>query len=316
MKNEAKSSYYESVAKNYKNALLLNKCKAAVHVENKNDIPFWIKILEKAYPDSKFDFISYTRTTKGTDATGSSTCLLFKGFLDEKLVLAIDSDLHYLLCEPNFDSSHYILQTYTYSFENHLCHAERLKPLPSLSTHLDNSIFNFEVFLSKLSNEIYPLLLFFLYDQYTSKILVDDDLFKVTSFSYNDQWLANDGECFISDINQKIQNVLERLSIQYPDYDKEKQEAKYTSMGLNKENAYLYFRGHNLYSLIAIIGANICDEILKQEKVYLIEQGESDKIPALYRGNTSFKELLQSSDLCFNYPEIEKCVSDATSIWS
>lgn len=316
MKNEAKSSYYESVAKNYKNALLLNKCKAAVHVENKNDIPFWTKILRKAYPDSKFDFISYTRTAKGTDATGSSTCHLFKDFLDEKLVIAIDSDLHYLLCEPNFDSSHYILQTYTYSFENHLCQAQRLDPLPSLSTRTDKYIFNFEVFLSKLSNEIYPLLLFFLHDQCNRKILVNDDVFKVISFSYNDQWLTNDGDSFIYDTHQKIQNVLERLSTEYPEYDKVKREAKYTSMGLNKDNAYLYFRGHNLYSLIAIIGAKLCTKILKQEKERLDAQGESEKIPALYHGNTPFKELLQSEDLCFNYPEIEKCVSDATSIWS
>lgn len=115
-----KYSFYQQIAKYRKASLLTSQYRAIVHLENKNDQTFWGKLLEIACPGSLFQFIPYTRSLSGNRGKGCAQCLVFKDFLDKNFVIAIDSDLHYLLKDlHDMDIEHFILQTYTYSFENH-----------------------------------------------------------------------------------------------------------------------------------------------------------------------------------------------------
>ena len=119
--NAEKHAFYESAAKRFKAELRLRGDTAAVHIENKNDEVFWWKVLHEAYPKGRFRFISGSRSISGNMTSGCTQCLQYRDFLDRHFWIAIDSDYRYLSEEPNIDAKHFILQTYTYSFENHFC---------------------------------------------------------------------------------------------------------------------------------------------------------------------------------------------------
>ena len=119
--NAEKHAFYESAAKRFKAELRLRGGTAAVHIENKNDEVFWWKVLHDAYPQGKFRFISGSRSINGNITSGCTQCLQYRDFLDRHFWIAIDSDYRYLSEEPDIDAKHFILQTYTYSFENHFC---------------------------------------------------------------------------------------------------------------------------------------------------------------------------------------------------
>lgn len=120
--NSEKHAFYESAAKRFKAELRMRGGTAAIHLENKNDEVFWGKILHETYPQGKFRFISGSRSISGNMTSGCTQCLQYRDFLDKHFWIAIDSDYRYLSEEPDIDAKHFILQTYTYSFENHFCY--------------------------------------------------------------------------------------------------------------------------------------------------------------------------------------------------
>ncbi len=120
--NAEKHAFYESAAKRFKAELRLRGGTAAIHLENKNDEVFWGKILHEVYPQGRFRFISSSRSISGNMTSGCTQCLQYRDFLDKHFWIAIDSDYRYLSEEPDIDAKHFILQTYTYSFENHFCY--------------------------------------------------------------------------------------------------------------------------------------------------------------------------------------------------
>jgi len=117
-----KRAFYGSAAKRFKAELRLYGATAAIHLENKNDEVFWSKVLKEAYPKGKFRFIAASRSIGGNVTCGCTQCLQYLEFLDKNFWIAIDSDYRYLNEESDIDARHYVLQTYTYSFENHFCY--------------------------------------------------------------------------------------------------------------------------------------------------------------------------------------------------
>ena len=129
---------------------------ACVHLEDKNDIDFWDKVLQKHRPGN-YHYISYSYSSKNRSTTGCEQCLRFVPYLSSCFFVCIDSDYRYLLEQTGIDVAHFVLQTYTYSWENHFCEAS------GLQERLDKSSlfkFDFREFLSKYSKVVFePLLI-------------------------------------------------------------------------------------------------------------------------------------------------------------
>ena len=311
-----KYEFYKAIAQDYKAQLLIKKYRAVVHLENKNDESFWRKLLQLACPQEKFLFIPATRTQSGTQGTGCGQCLLFRDFLDDKFVIGIDSDLRYLKQESGINATHYILQTYTYSFENHLCFAERLKDLPAKVCGLSNSLFDFEAFLVAYSEEIYPLLLFFLYDsKQPNSIYSIDEFSRVISIPDIPEKLKKNGKCIIKEIQTRVSIEIAKLKRIHTSYNEDYEAKQYTMLGLKKDNAYLYVRGHELYKLIVRVGQALCKELKLQEKNRLEEINKLTEITTLYASQNTFEKECKMAELHFSYPEIIKCIDDIHSIF-
>ena len=63
----------------------------------------------------KYKFFGHSRTNNITG--GCTECLRYKDYFTEHFFACIDSDLRLLKKESGIDISHYICQTYTYSWE-------------------------------------------------------------------------------------------------------------------------------------------------------------------------------------------------------
>ena len=125
----SKEKYYYHAAKRFMMDAQLLRCRAAIHVEDKDDIVFWSNIFKHFRPNDRFHFIAGSRNERGHETRGVTQCLKYVKYLNPKFFICIDSDYRYLLQEQGIDVKHYIFQTYTYSFENHHCYDKGLNEL-------------------------------------------------------------------------------------------------------------------------------------------------------------------------------------------
>ena len=157
-----KKSYYEDTAKGLAASTLLYGVDSVVRVENKDDIWFWQQILSK-YRNKRYKFMPATQSDKGNATSGCAECLKYRGFLSQRFFVCIDSDLRYLSGE-NVSANQGVLQTYTYSWENHCAFAAKLQQAYEELTP-SKKPFDFCAFLSRYSNIVYRPFLLMLYQK-------------------------------------------------------------------------------------------------------------------------------------------------------
>lgn len=299
---DEKYLFFESAAKRFKAELRLYGAAAAIHIENKNDEVFWGKMLKYAYPNGKFRFISASRAFSGAITSGCTQCLQYKPFLDRHLWIAIDSDYRYLSLEPDIDVHHYILQTYTYSFENHFCYwknAQRALNDSTRGIEVGTEFFDWKKFLTDYSNIVYPLLVWQLFlADVNSEAFPQAVFHRLLSLPLFARINQNNGDPILQLLKQRAHKLITHLRNTYPDAELEPYQDRCTALGLFRDNAYLFVRGHQLYDLMCFMGRKMRGQAL--------QEGEDPSV-ILEKGFES--HLLEA--LCFDeYDEIRKIVED------
>ena len=109
----------------YRNLSFTNRYQAIVHLEDKEDEMFWDYQLQSVKP-GRFRYLYYSKNNNGTDTRGCEQCLRFRPYLTDRFFICIDSDLRLLKGEEGLTADNHIAQTYTYSWENHLCELANL----------------------------------------------------------------------------------------------------------------------------------------------------------------------------------------------
>ena len=242
-------SNIEDQAQYYNNLPLYDRnIKAVVHLEAKEDIPFWDYQLQNAYP-SKYHYVTYSKNNNGADARGCEQCLRYKPYLTKRFFICIDSDFSLLKGEEGLTAENRIAQTYTYSWENHLCEAEHLQH--RYHTEVPNSGFDFSIFLKNLSVVLYlPLLYLVHYSQEPSL----NQQWSISKFNAclplqpKREELIDNGKAYIEKVKKLFADALKNL--QPP--------ANMANENLKKEEAYLHIQGHQIYKLILHIGTLLC----------------------------------------------------------
>lgn len=300
MMTPEKHDFYALAARRFKAELKLYGATAAVHLENKNDELFWGQALRYAYPSGKFRFVSASRSFSGNIANGCSQCLQYRDFLDEHFWIAIDSDYRYLNQEPDIDANHFILQTYTYSFENHFCYGPNLNQ--ALRDVCDGQQpFDFVEFLEQYSRIIYPLFVWQLYLQGIDSELFPKRVFhRLLSLQVGANSTRNNGKPILDLLKQRVMKMRRHFERLYPEADPTWYEARCNDLGVTRQNAYLFVRGHQLYDLIVILGRKVWQE-WRTEKY-----GNAAKTP----GQSTFEHQM-THHICFGeYDEIRNLVKD------
>ena len=229
---------------------------ASVHLEDVEDKTFWNTMLQ-GQKSGRYYFITQSRSPKGYDTKGCEQCLKYRPYLSKRFFICIDSDMRYLLQEPNFDATNYICQTYTYSWENHYCEASALKQRFEAQCPEKAATFDFQVFLSTLSKAVYKPLLLLLYCLRNDKF--DFNLRMFSACLPNQckrEELAENGKLLIERIAKNFEQYLNSDFAKSVDFEAESRYCQ--TLNVNEQNAYLHIRGHNLFDLVAYIGDLLC----------------------------------------------------------
>ena len=195
------SNIYKDQARDLANIPILRRdVIACVHLEDKEDKFFWDAVLQSQRTGS-YHYITQSKSQSGKETSGSSQCLKFKPYLNNRFFIGIDSDLRYLLQEPGLDAAHFVCQTYTYSWENHCCEAKNLQERFSVICPETAAQFDFESFLSAYSKAVYRPLLLLLHCIRNGKEDFGQKKFKEclhVQWNHND--LENNGEAIVKKI--------------------------------------------------------------------------------------------------------------------
>lgn len=302
--NAEKHAFYESAAKRFKAECRLTGATAAIHLENKNDEIFWAKVLHEAYPQGKFRFIAASRSFSGNMTAGCTQCLQYREFLDRRFWIAIDSDYRYLTEESGIDANHFVLQTYTYSFENHFCYykncqraidvakdeeeektnTEETKDVseePKVSAEEPKAplpSFSFEKFFKEYSRSVYPLLVWQLYLQEVGEDAFPQKVFhRLLTLPLGHRSIYNNGDSVLRLLRERCSKLLKHLKQTYPDADTTWYEARCNAQGVHRDNCYLFVRGHQLYDMIVAQGSRF-NKHFEKEITSQLYFGEYDEI--------------------------------------
>lgn len=253
------STYFQSLAQHYANETLINRAVATVHLENMNDEFFWAPILKSAKP-GEYNFVGYSKNEHGVDTSGCTQCLKFKGFLSKQFFVCMDSDYRLLGMGDAVYANDFFAQTYTYSWENHLCYAETLQNrlLSVLGGRTPYVSFDFKAFLEKLSKAVFPIVIQFLSMRRTERedftTGMFNDLFELRLENAD---YSNNGDGIICKLNAKFAALQSSLCPAY-EVNLAQESAYYGAKGLTDENVYLRMRGHTLYNFIKRVGSHVC----------------------------------------------------------
>lgn len=275
--------YFANAARRFALDAKMFRCRSAVHVENKDDIVFWSAVLKHFRPGDRFHFIAGSRNEYGHETSGVTQCLKYYNYLGPGFFICIDSDYRYLLQEEGMDAAHYVLQTYTYSFENHHCFADGLNEVCSRVTHQPNRVFDFKTFLTGYSRILYPLFIWHLY-------FLAADPSRFSKYDFNrflglnickpSRFVRDGGKRVLDELHRKVAKKVAFFERSYPNADLGFIRHKYRALGLEPDTSYLFLRGHNVYDLVSCLCKEVCKILLKQAK-----NGRSTReaVAALYR---------------------------------
>lgn len=194
----------------------------------------------------------------------------------QNVLFCVDSDAHYLLKDDLTQNKSYILQTYTYSIENHKSIPENLNKI--VEKYEIN--FDFKAFLDKYSKIIYEYFLYWLAikkiefpmqeefqkefvttyipnAELKQKMLSFENLLKpITKEEHekaieigNTVDIANNGQVILDNIQNKIADWKVNYATELATIDIEQIKIYLVENNFNilPEETYLYIRGHNLF---------------------------------------------------------------------
>ena len=269
----------EKEALYFKSLLIRLRKDTAVRVESDADVDFWKFILTTTLPHIQFEFFPQSMQ----NGSGKKEVLLLKNYTDRELVLCIDADYDYLLQKTEFISKPFVFHTYVYAIENIFSYAEGLKETLEKALNMERSdipnafgtegvTFDFKTFFKKYSAIIYDWLSYSLYsEKIKDGLLSRENCGKMAGFDkfYN---IEND----LIELKIKLEKESVIFKNQYENSDDFYSFLKQLNdLGFNKNNAYLFLRGHDLFDsvtvkLLKFIGYNLLqikyDELRKSNR--------------------------------------------------
>ena len=221
--------------------------RASVHLEARADVLFWDTLLQR-YRPGKYNYIYYSRSRYGDRTSGVSQCLQYRPYLSKRFFICIDSDLRPFYSPSSCKVSHFILQTYCYSWENHYCWAKGLQQRFQKRFLRASEQFDFENFLLQLSRLLYKPFLQLLYAPEEMQPTLHQ-IGQCIPMQQKKHTLYGGAKAFLARVRRNLSQLPGAEDpIPQSYYDKA------AACGLTPENTYLHFRGHNIYDLVCHIG--------------------------------------------------------------
>lgn len=201
---------------------------------------------------------------------------------------------------------HFIVQTYTYSIENHLCYAAKLNEIAGKCTGIADKIFDFEAFLLAYSNAVYEAFIWHLYflKQGDNTSFSKEEFNRILSLNGMSGFsINNNGEVIINELTTRCNTKVAQVRTTHSLVNLATEQAYFDTLGLNQDNTYLFTRGHNLFDLIVKIGKEVNNLLLTTQAAALTDPQE---ITELFARATPFQRELERVVVFVGYEEMAK----------
>lgn len=289
MTSRSLQKFEEAVARNISAGVILVRYDIYFRVEDAVDIRFWESLLAPHTKGKKVKYLSFVQSG-GKHITGKSYILKQIAMASPNYIMCVDSDLDYLMQKKDFDAQHYILQTYTYSWENHHCwHVNLQSTWVKWQKEME---FDFTIFLPSLAEILYDALVLLM----TKKRLKHRGLTLTQLCNVIDKIQGNRKELLkdngIPLLREVKTNICALINNVYSEDELElsKTRQHFSLLGVVPANAYLYMQGHSVYNLICRIGRTLMNDDSFENQVL---------IPSFSR-TAVYPELLKvQKDICY-----------------
>lgn len=277
--------------------------RVTVEVEDSIDEDFWRDLLDSVNTGKEFHFKTYRTITKKesyTESKGKSSIMLMAPSFGPGHIGCVDADNDWLLSDMTapgkmLTSNKYLLHTYAYSIENLMCCPETLADLVCKSCK-EKTDFDFVTYIGNLSQAIYPLLIWSLY-----LYSIDSPDFTATSWH---KILSQN--CTSTDrIAEIAETTIKELQTKHPDAKQHiisLEQQLVNQKSLNRQNAYLFVRGHALFAHIfrallkPITEELFCkhiNDLSREEKASYSKYVNNNRLEELLSKNYNYKHKSQ-----------------------
>lgn len=288
MTTEEKAEFWQQSALDLTAGRLLLGLDFRVIVEDSEDVLFWQLVISQSIQGKKYDFVSGSQSPSGNLMHGKTHCLNYFGSLSPHLLAAVDSDFDYLRDNLSLSATNYVLQTYTYSIENHYSHSSTLQKQWQI---ISDSTFEFKTFLQKLSLILYRPLIHLLMSIEKNDCLLTPSMLRNALMGFQKKLsdLENNGEALLHETQNRLEVL---LPSSYSDQEIKLQFQRYQAKGLTPETAYLYWRGHDIKDYLVQIGQLLAHH--KFDFISAVYIPSLDRHPRSYWQYQRIKEDLES----------------------
>lgn len=192
--------------------------------------------------------------------------------LGRSLIACVDSDYDFLLqgatnTSRKINRNRYIFQTYTYAIENYHCFAESLHEVCVQATLNDRFIFDFNAYLKRYSEIVYPLFLWNVWF-YRQRDTYTFPMYDFHTYTALREISIKHPEKSLEDlqrrVNQKLSELKKRFSRIINQVNALGNELR--ELGLMPETTYLYMQGHHVMdSVVMKLLTPVCT-VLRRER--------------------------------------------------
>lgn len=305
-----------------------NPDRVTVEVEDNIDADFWGNILREEYPVKEFHFNPYTTLLRGetnekVKVSGKTRIMKMSEEFNDNHIACVDSDYDWLLDDTTeygkiIKTNKYMLQTYTYSFENLVCYSSTLSDFCK-KTFTEDVEFDFEDFVHRLSSVIYPLLIWSLFLKSRGYVFTSSTWHGVLGGEYSSS------EGAINIVAERVKQAISEIEKKHNDIiDAKKpfEEMLVKNKNLCDSNAYMFVRGHDYVAfLLNAVLYGLKEKYTQQYIAKLKESLEGKELgKAIETYNKSTKDL--ENLIChFYHYKTGNCIydlicKDVQSVWS
>ena len=247
--------------------------KIIAYVESYDDVFFWRTILGNYEDGSRyFEVMLPARMNRLERGKKAAIANIIEG-VGNNMIACVDADYDYLIqgaspASRTLLTNRYIFHTYAYAIENLQCYAPSLHNVVVAVVLNDHSIFDFNEFMTRYSEIIYPLFVWNIWyyrsEHYSEFTITDFD----NIIELGDVRIDNPEYAF-DKLYKKVSRAVDGFKKKNPNAHESYLAIKddLNRLGVNSSNTYLYIQGHHLFDHVVLpLMDKVCNRLYRERE--------------------------------------------------
>lgn len=296
--------------------------KVVVYVESYDDVFFWNDLLSLVRDEGvEFEVMLPSRTSLGR---GKKIALSNR--LGPHMIACVDADYDYLMqgatpTSAQLCTSPFVLHTHVYAIESLQCYAATLHNVCVMATLNDRRLFDFEPFMARFSEIVFPLLVwnvwcykYGVFSQFSLSDFAAAVELRRVNFHHPEETL----EQLRHRVNKKINWLQHRFPQGRTTYKPLREQMK--ALGVTPTTAYLYMRGHDLVDVVVgPLLATVCDALRRDREREIARLAchnvqKQNELASYRHAIAPYDEMLRKHTAYHAAPEFLRLVEQARRI--